>query len=177
MTCPGVPDLYQGTEYWDFSLVDPDNRRPVDFAAREAALAAAESPVHLLDTWRDGRVKQALVSRVLEARAAAPDLYNFGDYVALPLDGPAADHGLAFLRSHGERVAIVLVSRLGLRGQLGEMPLLPPAAWDGTGIALPRQWAGRRLRNVLTEGASIGSADRLMVGDILGDFPVALLEG
>ena len=65
----------------------------------------------------------------------------------------------------------------GYGGQLGEMPLLRHSAWDETGIALPRQWSGRRLRNVLTEGASIETADRLMVGDVLGDFPVALLEG
>ena len=63
LTSPGVPDLYQGTEYWDFSLVDPDNRRPVDFAARQASLAAGMAPETLLQDWRDGRVKQAVLAR------------------------------------------------------------------------------------------------------------------
>ncbi len=175
MTCPGVPDLYQGTEYWDLSMVDPDNRRPVDFADREATLAAG-TPVDLLATWRDGHVKQALVSAVLKARAAAPDLYNLGDYVALHLDGPVGDHALAFARSHGERLALIVVSRLALRAQLGSTPLLPGGFWDGTAIALPRQWAGRQLRNVLT-GEALSGDDRLAVGDILARFPVALLEG
>ena len=177
MTCPGVPDLYQGTEYWDLSLVDPDNRRPVDFATRTSSLATGCTAVSLLNTWRDGQVKQALISTILEARAAAPDLYKLGDYVALPLDGPAMDHGLAFLRSHGDRVAIVVASRLGLRGQLGDIPLLPREFWDGTGIALPRQCVGRKLTNMLTGGRLIQSVERLAVGDTLGSFPVALLEG
>ncbi len=177
MTCPGVPDLYQGTEYWDLSLVDPDNRRPVDFPDRARTLAAAGSAVALLDTWRDGHAKQALVSTVLKARAAAPDLYNLGDYVALPMDGPAMDHALAFLRSHGDRLAIVVVSRLSLGGELGAVPLLAREFWDGTAIALPRQWSGRQLRNLVTEETLNEGADRLAIGDILGRFPVALLEG
>ena len=69
---PGVPDLYQGTEFWDFSLVDPDNRRPVDFPARAVALSAGEAAADALAHWRDGRVKQAVIGRALAFRRRAP---------------------------------------------------------------------------------------------------------
>ena len=75
LTAPGVPDIYQGTEYWDFSLVDPDNRAPVDFAARQQSLAASAAP-QSAKTWRDGRIKQSLIARVLAARKKAPDAFR-----------------------------------------------------------------------------------------------------
>ena len=84
-TAPGVPDLYQGTEFWDFSLVDPDNRRPVDWAARRAALDAAVPAARLLEHWQDGRVKQAVIAGALALRAARPALFAEGDY--LPVSG------------------------------------------------------------------------------------------
>ena len=90
LTSPGVPDLYQGTEYWDFSLVDPDNRRPVDFAARAASLAEDADPVALLAQWRDGRVKQAVIARALRLRKAAPGLFTHGTYVPLKIEGAGA---------------------------------------------------------------------------------------
>ena len=74
LTTPGVPDLYQGTEYWDLSLVDPDNRRPVDFAAREASLDAGEAPASLLPDWQDGRVKLAILARALSAAREVDEL-------------------------------------------------------------------------------------------------------
>ena len=88
LTTPGIPDLYQGTEFWDFSLVDPDNRRPVDFDARETALTAGAAPAQLMPHWRDGRVKQALIHRVLGLRARAPQLFTLGTYLPLKVEGP-----------------------------------------------------------------------------------------
>jgi len=104
MTAPGIPDLYQGSEYWDFSLVDPDNRRPVDFPAREASLAAslasdAPAPDSLMPAWRDGRVKQAVIARVLALRARAPELFTAG---AAAGGGPAR-RARARLRPHRRR--------------------------------------------------------------------------
>ena len=108
MTSPGIPDLYQGTEYWDFSLVDPDNRRPVNFAARQVSLDAGKTPAALLPDWKDGRVKQAVITRALHLRSRAPGLFTLGNYVPLKVEGPAADHVLAyapdargFRRHHG----------------------------------------------------------------------------
>ncbi len=177
MTCPGVPDLYQGTEYWDFSLVDPDNRRPVDFGARAASLASALSPAELVGDWRDGRVKQALIARVLKARAMSPDLYATGDYTPLAIEGPASEHVLAYVRATPQRAAIVVVSRLALRAGLGDTPCLDASVWQGTAIVLPRHVAGRRLNNVLVDGVAIEAAERLPVETVLDRLPVALLEG
>lgn len=133
MTVPGVPDLYQGAELWDFSLVDPDNRRPVDFALREKLLGEA-TPA----TWRNGAIKQALIVRTLALRRALPDLFADGTYEPVELQGPAADRFLAFMRRHGNdailTVVPVLSADLPLRhGQL----VFDPTAFAGTGLSLP----------------------------------------
>ena len=128
LTAPGVPDFFQGTEFWDLSLVDPDNRRPVDFAARaaalregglgegalgegapgegasgEGALGEGASPVALAGAWRDGRVKQAVIARGLALRRRAPALFARGDYRPLEVRGRFASHAVAFLRVLGRR--------------------------------------------------------------------------
>ncbi|WP_261402369.1 hypothetical protein [Chenggangzhangella methanolivorans] len=99
LTIPGVPDTYQGVEFWDLSLVDPDNRRPVDFAAREAALGKAETPLEAAAHWRDGAVKQALIAATLAERARSPRLFSEGSYEPLEIEGPDADHVVAFART------------------------------------------------------------------------------
>ena len=176
LTTPGVPDLYQGTEYWDLSLVDPDNRRPVDFAAREASLAAGEAPPSLLADWRDGRVKQAILARALGLRAAAPSLFIEGAYTPLASDGPAADHVLAFARVHEGRAVIAVAARFAasLSG-VADLPLPDAAAWEGTSLDVPRTLVGRQASDVL-EGMKGSLPGRLPVGDVLGGLPVALLE-
>jgi (1->4)-alpha-D-glucan 1-alpha-D-glucosylmutase len=112
-TVPGVPDLYQGAEYWDLSLVDPDNRRPVDFASRAASLdrVRATPLADLLPTWQDGVVKQALIARLLACRAAAPRLFAQGDYRPLPVRGPQAARVLAFERRLGAQRLLVVATR------------------------------------------------------------------
>ncbi|MFW5832557.1 MAG: malto-oligosyltrehalose synthase [Pseudomonadota bacterium] len=115
LTVPGVPDIYQGTEGWDFSLVDPDNRRPVDYAARALSLTALTNgldPALLAHGWHDGRIKQALVQRLLAARAADPELFRAGAYRPLEASGEAADAVLAFARVLDDRALIVAVPRL-----------------------------------------------------------------
>src|SRR4051794_11965242 len=103
-TIPGVPDFYQGTELWDFSLVDPDNRRPVDFAAREAALTALETPDwrSLAQNWRDGRIKLAWTRHLLKLRGELADVFARGAYQPLEVSGPHREHVIAFARRHGE---------------------------------------------------------------------------
>lgn len=176
---PGVPDLYQGCEFWDFSLVDPDNRRPVDWAAREASLEAAEDPASLLPHWRDGRVKQAVLARALALRAAQPALFTEGGYQPLSAEGPAAQQVLAFARRAPGRdgaVAITVVTRLpaALLGE-GDVPLVPAAAWADTVLPLPGEFAGRPLRDALTGATIDGGTDAIPVAQLLGRLPVALL--
>ena len=98
-TVPGVPDVYQGTEFWDLSLVDPDNRRPVDYGARAAALDEPLDWGALLEGWRDGRIKQAVLAGLLADRAAAPDVYAKADYRPLAPEG-AQDPAPRRLRAH-----------------------------------------------------------------------------
>ena len=93
-TLPGVPDFYQGTEFWDFSLVDPDNRRPVDFAARAGALGTMEQPDwgQLTKDWPSGHVKLAWTRHLLKLRTELPDLFTDGDYASLEVTGAHRDH-------------------------------------------------------------------------------------
>ena len=102
LTVPGVPDIYQGTEFWDFSLVDPDNRRPVDFAARAAGLDAAPL-ADLAAHWRDGRIKQAVIARTLALRRERPALFADGSYEPIAVRGEHADRVIAFARRLGNR--------------------------------------------------------------------------
>jgi (1->4)-alpha-D-glucan 1-alpha-D-glucosylmutase len=114
MTVPGVPDLYQGTELWDLSLVDPDNRRPVDWARRVAGPPVAPL-VELAAHWRDGRVKQALIARALGLRQRLSPLFESGDYRPVRLEGPLADAMIAFVRRRPEAWALVVAPRLAPR--------------------------------------------------------------
>ena len=112
-TLPGVPDFYQGTEFWDLSLVDPDNRRPVDFAARAAALTSLRTPdwSALAQTWTDGQLKLAWTAHLLKLRSELADVFTFGDYQPLEVSGPHRDHVFAFARQHGRNAAIVAIAR------------------------------------------------------------------
>jgi (1->4)-alpha-D-glucan 1-alpha-D-glucosylmutase len=111
---PGAPDFYQGAELWDLSLVDPDNRRPVDFAARERVLAASPECgdwAALAETWKDGRIKLAVTRSLLAWRRSLGDVFARGDYQPLAVEGPHRDHVVAFARTFGEDAAILVVGR------------------------------------------------------------------
>ena len=113
-TLPGVPDFYQGTEFWDLSLVDPDNRRPVDFAVRASTLAAIDAPDwhELVRNWQDGRIKLAWIAHVLRLRNELTDVFTDGDYEPLDVSGLHRDHVIAFARRRGKDAAIIAVARL-----------------------------------------------------------------
>jgi (1->4)-alpha-D-glucan 1-alpha-D-glucosylmutase len=176
LTCPGIPDLYQGTEFWDLSLVDPDNRRPVDYDARRRALQAAQSPDRLLRHWKDGAVKQRLIARTLAFRARSPELFQAGAYQPLRVEGGQAEHIFAFLREHEERAALVVAPRLAARlPGVADRPLVESTFWQGTSLLLPRRIVGRFCTNALG-GAELGPAGRLSLEQVLATFPVALLE-
>jgi (1->4)-alpha-D-glucan 1-alpha-D-glucosylmutase len=165
MTAPGVPDLYQGTELWDLSLVDPDNRRPVDYEAR-AALLKDVVAADLGQLWAegDGRglIKLAVVHRALELRSRKPSSFGEGRrgaYEPLLLSGPAADHGVAFSRG-GDVVTTVTRWPLALDAEGG---------WRNTSLALPPgNWA-----DVLSGRRHEGD---VLVKDVMAALPVALLE-
>jgi len=179
LTSPGIPDLYQGTEFWDFSLVDPDNRRPVDYAARSRALDAAVQPEHLVQFWRDGRIKQAVLHRALALRAAHPVLFGEGTYVPLRVEGAAADHIVAFLRQHADQTVMSVVSRLTATHRLHPELSINPAFWAASFLAMPRSLHGRRFGQVLRpDGGDVAvpSNGRLGLGQLLATLPVALLE-
>jgi (1->4)-alpha-D-glucan 1-alpha-D-glucosylmutase len=171
LTSPGVPDVYQGTELWDLSLVDPDNRRPVDFDARDAMLSDAldAGPGDLLASWRDGRVKLSVLKRLLGFRRDHPRLFLEGDYTPVAIEGPRADRVIAFERRlRGDR-ALVVVPRLtvGIAGE-GRAPTFGPTA-----LVLPRGARGRRRE--IVSGLEIDLTDRPQLGDVLSSFPVAVL--
>ncbi len=175
LACPGVVDLYQGTEFWDFSMVDPDNRRPVDFARRRAALDAGP-PASLLDSWRDGRVKLAVIRAALALRARQPAVFVGGDYVPLVVEGLMSEHAIAFARvgrGRGE-VAIAIASRLpGAVLGHAHVPLFHPSDWADTRVMIPeRLRAG--FNDVFTD-REFKAADSLALREVLADLPVALL--
>jgi (1->4)-alpha-D-glucan 1-alpha-D-glucosylmutase len=112
-TMPGVPDFYQGTEFWDLSLVDPDNRRPVDFAERAAVLALLGTPdwAALAQRWSNGHLKLAWTAHLLKLRTEFAEVFTHGDYHALEVRGPHRDHIVAFTRRRGADAAIIVVAR------------------------------------------------------------------
>ncbi|HLI26128.1 MAG TPA: malto-oligosyltrehalose synthase [Chloroflexota bacterium] len=192
LAAPGVPDLYQGTELWDFSLVDPDNRRPVDFARRRAALEALlaardlEAMVReLLAAWPDGRVKLWLTHRALRLRREFPTLFAEGAYLPVRVEGARGRHVVAFARRHAASWALAVVPRLparllGVTAEWAPPPALgvPAASWADTCLVLPAE-APRRWRHLFTgqllDAARATRRATLPLGDVLGLFPAALL--
>ncbi|MCH7511249.1 MAG: malto-oligosyltrehalose synthase, partial [Chloroflexi bacterium] len=186
---PGVPDFYQGTELWDFSLVDPDNRRPVDFGKRVRLLEALKEreatdrrPLvrELLARWPDGRIKLYITMRALHARRADADLFLRGDYLPLSASGKAAAHTIAFARRRGKAWALVAVPRLASRLAAEGEPPVGEAVWGESAIALP-DGAPTRWRNVFTgeslETTAAGRTMTLPLRSALAELPVCLLSG
>jgi (1->4)-alpha-D-glucan 1-alpha-D-glucosylmutase len=179
---PGVPDFYQGSELWDSSLVDPDNRRPVDFQARQRALDSLAEPVacnspalaaKLLHNLRDGRTKLFLIQRALGCRNAHADLFQFGDYLPLAVHGRFKDHLIAFARRHQDQWAVAIAPRLLAR--LVKVDQLPVGdeVWQDTTVVLP-EGAPKSWRDQITS-ATIEAERHLRGGAALAHFSVAVL--
>jgi (1->4)-alpha-D-glucan 1-alpha-D-glucosylmutase len=188
LTAPGVPDLYQGTELWEQSLVDPDNRRSVNYAGRNRLLRVLRRRQpgrrlarELLAAKEDGRIKLYLTWRALELRAASPDLFARGEYVPLTAAGAKADHLVAFARRDGEREVIVAVPRL-VAGLLGGTLTDPigEEIWGDTRLLLPEAAPGTSYRDWFTaqtiavEPGEDGAG--LPMARIFADLPFALSE-
>ena len=163
-TMPGVPDFYQGTESWDLSLVDPDNRRPVDFAARAELLTALEAPdwEALAQSWRDGRLKFAWTRHLLRLRNELPEVFTSGDYQPLTVSGPHRDHVITFARRHGREAIIVAVAKSFAPFTQGGRHWPRAEAFEGeidlTGYALP------------------GGDSRIQLSTLFARLPVAVLK-
>ena len=169
---PGTPDFYQGTEFWDLSLVDPDNRRPVDFAARERILAASceiGDWAALADTWPDGRIKLAVTRRLLAWRRSLGDVFARGDYRPLAIEGPHRDHVVAFARTLGEDAAILVVGRHFAPITNGGRHWPRADAWQGHVVLS----GFSPLDAPRLEGEE---ADRLTLSRLFGSVPVAALR-
>lgn len=188
---PGIPDFYQGTELWDFSLVDPDNRRPVDFEIRAAMLKELQAAElergpralarELLETMNDGKVKLFLVWKLLSHRRAHRTVFELGKYLPLEVQGEQGDNVCAFERYHDGKTLIAVAprffTRLGV--QAGHLPL-GADVWKDTRLVIPFENTGRIYRNVIT-GERLATSLRegqtsFPLAAVLADFPVALLE-
>jgi (1->4)-alpha-D-glucan 1-alpha-D-glucosylmutase len=169
LTVPGVPDIYQGGELWDFNMVDPDNRRPVDWAGRRRLLGelAAAAASDLADQWHDGREKLFIIHRLLGMRRSWPELFAQGDYRPLDVEGSRSDHLCAFIRSHNDHGLAVAAPRLVSRLYRGGV-----ADWGSTRFVLPPgTW-----RDVFSGCRHEGGA-AVSVSQLLANFPVAVLAG
>jgi (1->4)-alpha-D-glucan 1-alpha-D-glucosylmutase len=176
LTAPGVPDIYQGTDFWDFSLVDPDNRRPVDFRARMDALTSTTSLAELASSWRDGRIKQRMIARALALRRALPALFAAGDYVPLAADGPAADHVIAFARRHRDMTAVTVAARLVAHMlEPSDRITIGKVTWSGTTLRLPEDMVNADLCDAIRYSEPVRRGRQIAIADILCEVPFALL--
>ncbi len=171
---PGVPDYYQGTELWDFSLVDPDNRRPVDYALRKKLLSReAKRPGDLLRNLPDGQAKLHVIRKGLELRKRQPALFHGGEYLPLYADEARVENVCAFALRGGGKTVIAVAPRLFARLMEASDPApLGARAWGDARLAVPPG----SYRDVLTGAQHEARRDGVRVADLLGDFPLALLE-
>jgi (1->4)-alpha-D-glucan 1-alpha-D-glucosylmutase len=188
---PGIPDFYQGTELWDFSLVDPDNRRPVDFEIRAAMLKELQAAElergpralarELLETMNDGRVKLFLIWKLLSHRRAHRTVFELGKYLPIEVHGQQSDNVCAFERYNDDKTLIAVAPRFFTRLAAQSRGLLLGAdVWEDTRLVIPFESTGRLYRNILTGERLVTSLwegkTSFPLAAVLADFPVALLE-
>jgi (1->4)-alpha-D-glucan 1-alpha-D-glucosylmutase len=193
ITSPGVPDVYQGTELWDFSLVDPDNRRPVNFAERRETLSDLESQASsgdllslctdLLDNYSNGRIKLWTTMRALQFRRDNPELFRASPYLPIDAIGEKQEHVISFAReassapvSGDQTTVIVAVPRFAYTLMKGR--IAPPVgdAWGDTELLIPPH-APNYFENVLTgEMVKVTNKRTLLCREVFANFPVALLS-
>ncbi|HET7371654.1 MAG TPA: malto-oligosyltrehalose synthase, partial [Gammaproteobacteria bacterium] len=173
LTCPGIPDIYQGGELWDLNLVDPDNRRPVDFERRRRLLAKAKRAARqhsharatalrdMREQWSDGRIKLFVLHQLLELRGRYPEVFAQGGYTALEADGPRAGRVCAFIRAFDGCRIMIAVSRRGVE----------TAGWEGTVVHTgePAEWQD------LIGGKTLPASASLAAPTLFADLPVAVL--
>ena len=184
ITAPGIPDFYQGSELWDFRLVDPDNRGPVNFGKRKEELSALASHAErdlaglaneLLDAWPDERIKLLVTWRALKLRKAEPDLFLRGEYLPIEITGKRSRSAFAFARRNGEKWVLVVVPRLTLDASRSSGGRIDPAWWSDTALVLPESPPGDIVNLLTSRRTSV--KPRLELAGLLTDFPVGLWSG
>jgi (1->4)-alpha-D-glucan 1-alpha-D-glucosylmutase len=187
LTVPGVPDVYQGNDMWEFKLVDPDNRRVVDYGTRQNALEQIRSMSHsesqlgevaqrLAAHPEDGCVKVYVLWRTLKLRNQLPELFIEGTYTPLPVTGSKAKHVVAFMRQSPGSVAVIAVPRLSAQLTRGELRLpLGEDIWADTEIQVP-DLNGASLRDVFTAETRAIKGGAVRASAAFSTFPVALLS-
>jgi (1->4)-alpha-D-glucan 1-alpha-D-glucosylmutase len=191
LVSPGVPDCYQGCELWDFSLVDPDNRRAVDYIHRQHVLEDMQQQCQkqtpqelvreLLRTCHDGRMKLYVIWQALTFRRMQAQVFLEGEYIPLQAVGSRHEYLCAFARRHGTTTVVVIAPRL-VAGLLPEAEQAPigQTVWGDTRVVLPDAFAGAALRQLFT-GANVNvmraaGQTVLPLATALAEFPVALLH-
>ena len=184
---PGVPDFFQGTELFEATLTDPDNRRPVDFSAREAlfaslpALGTRESDVvpqvrRMLANWETGQIKLHVIRALLHLRRELPGVFADGSYVPLEASGPRGTNVVAWWRRQGSHWVLAVIPRLTLEcAGPGRFPT-GTRVWGNTSCLLPKS-APRSYVDVVTGRTVTATRGRLDVANILGVLPIAVLRG
>lgn len=177
MTCTGLPDFYQGSELWDLNLVDPDNRRPVDFERRRRLLKELRiSGTHPNSQIESGAIKLFLIQRGLRARRENRDIFDAGEYLPASVTGSRTHHVVAFFRVQaGVGYVLVVVPRFLTSLVRPGAPPLGVEVWEDTSIVLPED-APAIWQNALT-GEAHQAQGQVFVGDALAEFPVALFVG
>jgi len=181
---PGAPDFYQGSELWNLSLVDPDNRRPVDYECRRAMLAKLRESArcdplatvtHLLKDMRNGAIKMYLIYRAMEFRRAHPELFMRGEYVPLAVTGERANHVIAFARVHEDKRVIIMCGRFFM--SLPKAPPLPvdPNVWRGTFVESGEQ-SSRAMTDLITGQTISLAGGRVTLEEAFAQMPIAMLH-
>ena len=173
LTSPGVPDIYQGTEIWDYSLVDPDNRRPVDYELRRQMLKSLSSatPGELLQTWPDGRIKLFLTKHVLQLRRGHADLFERGEYLPLHTSGTFAESCVSFVRRLDDNWIAVIAPRLSSR--IGFPPI--GEAWQDTAIRLPETFSLKDAHDLFTCQPIRHHKREVAMRDVFSVLPFAVI--
>jgi (1->4)-alpha-D-glucan 1-alpha-D-glucosylmutase len=173
LTSPGVPDIYQGDEIWNFTLVDPDNRRPVDYKRRREMLAALAkvNPEELLQNWPDGRIKMFLTQRLLRFRNEHVDLFRRGNYLPITASGISADCCIGFARELDRQWIVAVAPRLSSR--IGFPPI--GERWKDTVVDLPESLASANVRELFTGRAVQFDGRRLNIAEALSILPFAVI--
>ena len=182
LTCPGVPDVYQGTELWDLNLVDPDNRRPVDYAVRRKLLSeelSAGAMTRLLADDPQGQLKLHVVRNLLHLRRRKHGLFANGSYRPLSVSGPLEKHVFAFSRCSGEQAVIVVTSRLACTLVRGEPKAPVGQLWANTFVDVPKSIPQGRLMEVLAKqelGSGGSLPGRIELTEAFATLPVAVMS-
>lgn len=175
LTVPGVPDIYQGNENWEFNLVDPDNRRPIRYHQLQEMLSKQAQYIQNREDIQLEKLKMFVTTHCLQYRREHPNLFTFGEYIPLQVEGSAANHLVAFIRQHQEQKVLVVAPRLLYTLNQGK-PLAIAFDWKDSSIQLPENLKPAVIRNIMTDATVTCSSDKLPVSQLFETLPFGLFE-